>query len=126
MCRTPFDTVDCMVEWTKGLEVLGIFWARRLKKLEIYSANHPVLSLTWRRGRGVLAYCPIAGPECVDVLRKAGESASKILITRSALGEGAYDRWSKIFIYPVDGSTLEPNRDVTIEVYEPERIHERF
>ena len=125
MCRTPLDTVYCMVEWIKGLEVLGIFWARRLKNLEIHSANPPVLSLTWRRGRGVIMYCPMAGPECIDALRRAGENASRILITGSALGERAYDRWSKIFIYPVGGSTLEPNRDVTIEVYEPERIRDR-
>ncbi len=46
--------------------------------------------------------------------------ADTLLMGPAELPPGPYDRWSKAFIYDVEGQFLEPNGDVTVEVYPPQ------
>ncbi len=38
-----------------------------------------------------------------------------MIVTRSELPAGLYDRWSKVFVYGVDEGFLQPNEEVVVE-----------
>jgi len=112
-----------LAEWLRGLSVLGVFWAKRVRRLEVVSEDPPVLVLEWRRsrrrGRAFFALCVGDWRGCMGRLPGVGVDADMLLMTGSELPVGAYDRWSKVFVYSVDGSFLEPSRVVRVEVYGP-------
>jgi len=119
-CLIPTDDVKCFVEWLKGLSVLGIFWAKRLKKVTIASKDPPVLILDWERSKrkAIFALCYEFNQNCLNLT----EDADLLLLTASELPQGLYDRWGKVFIYDSNNAFLEPNKEVTVEVYDPSKV----
>jgi len=124
--------LECLTGWLRGLSVLGIFWAKRIRGVEVVSRNPPTLTLRWQRSRrstrAVLALCREALSECLDSLQGLGRGGGTdlLLVTGFELARGLYDRWSKVFIYDVDGSFLEPNREVSVEVYGPMNVSDHI
>ncbi len=130
MCSTPVDDVECLASWLWGLGVLGVFWAKRVKGIEVVSRNPPTLVLEWQRSgrskRALLTLCYVASHGCLDSLQGlvGKEDTDILLVTASELAQGQYDRWSKVFVYDVNGSFLDPNHEVSVEVYGPESIND--
>ena len=87
------------------------------------SWNPLTLTMEWQRSRGsrraVLTLCLEALGVCLDSLQglARGEGTDLLLVAGFELAQGLYDRWSKVFIYDVDGSFLEPDREISVEVY---------
>ena len=128
LCISPLDGVRCLTRWLRGLGVLGIFWAKRIRRIEVVSLRPLLLALEWQRSRrakrAILALCYEAGPDCLGHLHGlAGDDrVDPLLITASQLPQGLYDKWSKVFIYDVNGSFLEPNWEIIVELYEPSSV----
>ena len=96
------------------------------------SKNPPTLVLEWqhsrRSRRAIFTLCYETNSKCLHSLQglAGNEGTDLLFITVSELTRGLYDRWSKVFIYDVDGSFLEPNREVSVEVYRPKDISDHI
>jgi len=123
-CLTPIDDVECLVKWLKGLSVLGIFWAKRVKEITIASKDPPVLTLDWERSKrkAFFTLCYEFSNDCLSYLQNLAGNSDLLLLTASELPQGLYDRWSKVFIYHVKSDFLEPNKEATVEVYDPSKV----
>jgi len=121
-CFTPIDGAECLVEWLKGLSVLGIFWAKRLREIIIASEDPPVLVIDWERSKrkALFTLCHEFRSDCLN--QSLTGNVDLLLLTASELPQGLYDRWSKVFIYDVNNAFLEPNKEVTIEIYEADKV----
>ncbi len=124
MCVYPFESVDCFSGWLGSIGYLGVFWARSVASVEVVGGDPPVVFVRWRRGRrwrAAYIYLCLDGVEnCLEgVGRGPGEGVAVLVVTRDVLPSGLYDRWSKVFIYSVDGGFLQPNGEVVVEVYPP-------
>jgi len=123
-CFTPIDNAECLVGWLKGLSVLRIFWAKRVKEITIASKDPLVLVIDWERSKrkALFTLCQEFSNDSLSYLQNLAGNADLLLLTPSELPQGLYDRWSKVFIYDSNNAFLEPNKEVTIEVYEPGRV----
>jgi len=127
-CFSPLDHVECLVKWLKGLSVLGIFWAKRVKEITITFKDPLVLIIDWERSKrkALFTLCYEFSNDCLSYLQNfaGNEDIDLLLLTVSELPQGLYDMWSKIFIYDPNKAFLEPNSEVIIEVYEPGRVND--
>ncbi len=127
---TVFRDADCFIKWFSGLGVLRIFWARSFRRIEVLDPDPLTLKIRWSRSRGgrEALFMVCVKDDAATYMRKlcrlciSKEGCVGILATPMELEKVFFDRWSKVFLYSVQGSFLEPNRDVAIEVYEPEYI----
>ncbi len=128
VCNSPLEDIGCLAKWIQGLGVLGVFWAKRVRRLEPVSEDPLALALEWQRSRrsrrAFLALCYEFSSDCMDRLQSLAGSkpADLLLATGSELPRGLYDRWGKVFIYGVNGPFLEPNREIIVNVHEPGRV----
>ncbi len=124
---TVFRDADCFIKWFSGLSVLRIFWARSFRGVEVLDQDPLTLKIRWSRSRdgreALFMIC--VKDDAAACMRKlyrlcpGKEGCVGILATSMELEKVFFDRWSKVFLYSVQGSFLEPNREVAIEVYEP-------
>jgi len=128
-CLTPIDSVECLVKWLQGLSVLGIFWAKRVREITVVFNDPPVLILDWKHSKrsrkALFTLCYEFNSDCLNRLQSSirNEHFDLLLVTGSELPWGLYDRWSKIFIYDPNKAFLEPNHEIIIEVYEPDKVN---
>ena len=88
----------------------------------------PLLFVRWLRGRrwraGYIYLCLDEVENCLeDMGRSPGEGIAVLVVTRDELPAGLYDRWSRVFVYGVDGGFLQPNGEVVVEVYPPGEVN---
>jgi len=108
--------------------VLGVFWAKMVRKITMVFDDPPVLILDWERAKGarkaIFTLCYEFSNDCLNRLQSltGNELVDLLLVTGSELPQDLYDRWSKIFIYDVNNAFLEPNQEIIIEVYEPGKV----
>jgi len=123
-CFAPIDGIECLVEWLQGLSVLGIFWAKRVKKIQVVLKDPPVLILDWERSKrkALFILCNKFSSDCLNQSLTGNELVDLLLLTASELPQGLYDMWSKVFIYDANNAFLEPNQEVIVKVYEPDRV----
>ncbi len=132
MCSTPIDDSECLTKWLRGLGNLGIFWAKKIRGIEVITQNPLTLLIEWQHSKrsksAFLSLCHRISRICLDSLRGlvGDKDTDLFIITLSELIQDLYDRWSKIFIYDVDGPFLVPNRGVSVEIYTPEHVSDHI
>ena len=83
--------------------------------------------MNWRysRRQAVLVLCHGLPAKCIDYAWSlAGSGLDPLLLTQAELPLGLYDRWSKVFLYSVEGEFLEPNLEVTVEIHPPWSVND--
>ncbi len=128
MCVYPFESAGCFSGWLGSVGYLGVFWARRVASVEVVGDDPPLLFVRWLRGRrwraGYIYFCLDEVENCLeDMGRSPGEGIAVLVVNRDELPAGLYDRWSRVFVYGVDGGFLQPNGEVVVEVYPPGEVN---
>lgn len=83
----------------------------------------PVLILDWERSKSkaLFTLCYEFSSDCLN--QSLSGDVDLLLATGTELPQGLYDRWSKVFVYDVNNAFLEPNQEVIVEVYEPDKVN---